>query len=72
VELEFAEYFKKVWDVVPEAIVSDEHYDNNEELFQAITYDMYKSYDNTGWPEPQKASKLIQIVFLNILKIGYR
>jgi hypothetical protein len=70
--LDYAEYFKGVWDYVPEYIVSDEMYDKNEELINAITYDFFRQYQDTGFPSTQTATKMVEVFFSNVLKYGYR
>jgi len=70
--LEFAEYFKAVWDNIPEYIVSDELYDKNKDLIDSITFDFFRQYENNNFPTPSIAVGLIETFFANILKFGYR
>lgn len=70
--MEYEEYFYDCWNYMPESIITDEYYDKNKELFDAITYDFYKYNESSGAISPQMACTLLQRVFSNMLLYGIR
>lgn len=70
--MDFEQYFFDVWNTFPQSIVSDEYYSKNQELFEAITYDMFKYNEMSGTLNPKLASITLQNMFSNILNFGLR
>jgi hypothetical protein len=70
--MEFEQYFYEVWNTFPQSIVSDEYYSKNQELLEAITFDMFQYNENTGTLGPRLASVCLQNIFSNILNFGMR
>lgn len=70
--MEYTDYFFQVWNNLPEDIVSEEYYTKNEDLFGAITYDMFHYNENCGCLPPHLAKTAIEKIFGNILLNGIR
>lgn len=71
--MEFEEYYYDIWNTMPESVVTDEYYDKNQELFEAITYEFYQFNEMSGGRLcPNLASTVIQKVFGSMLAYGIR
>lgn len=66
------EYFHTCWNWMPEEVVSDEYWEKNEELFTAITNDMYFLHKQSNNFPPEQARVVLQAIFTNFLKFGLR
>lgn len=66
------EYWAKIFNEFPESIVSNEFYDRNKDLLEQISDDFCDMDDRTEDFPPAKAKKVLEIVFSNIQKFGYR
>jgi hypothetical protein len=69
---DYTNYFYQVWNNLPESIVSEEYYAKNEDLFGAITFDMYQYDQQCNCLPPFLAEAAIQRIFGNILVNGLR
>ena len=70
--MSYEEYYYQVWNWMQESLISDEYYEKNKELFDAITYDLYQEYNISGAPNPYIGNLSIRIVFSNLQNIGIR
>lgn len=70
--MNYEEYYHECWSNVPASIVTDEYYEKNLSLLQAMTYDFYMYNDATGSLPPVMSSFLLQRVFSNMLSFGVR
>lgn len=71
--MEFEEYFYNVWNTFPVSVISDEYYTKNEELFEAVTFELFEYNQNSGGNMPSSlASVVLQKVFGNIQNFGLR
>ena len=78
-ELTYEDFLEEVWDYVPEYVVSDDYWENNQTFIRELTYDLYQLYKKsiikTSYndvifnPLSQKVTaKLIEIFFINTQK----
>lgn len=69
--MEFEEYYYDIWNTMPESIVTDDYYNKNQELFEAITFEFYQYNEmSEGKLSPAIASTVIQKVFGSMLSHG--
>jgi hypothetical protein len=70
--MEYTDYFYKVWNNLSENIVSEEYYTKNEDLFGAITFDMFQYNQDCNCLPPFLAKASLEKIFGNILVNGLR
>lgn len=70
--MEYTDYFYKVWNNLSENIVSEEYYTKNEDLFGAITFDMFQYNQDCDCLPPFLAKASLEKIFGNILVNGIR
>lgn len=70
--MNYEEYYYEVWNWIQPSLISDEYFDKNRELFEAITYDLFQEYSQAGAPNPYIANLMIRITFANLQNIGIR
>lgn len=78
-ELTFDEFFEDVWDYVPEYVVDDTFWNENQQFIRDLTFDLYHMYKNsivkTSYNDvifnplsPKMTAKLIEIFLTQFLK----
>jgi len=70
--MEYTDYFYQVWNNLSENIVSEEYYTKNEDLFGAITFDMFQYNQHCDCLPPFLAKMSLEKIFGNILVNGLR
>lgn len=70
--MEYTDYFYQVWNNLSENIVSEEYYTKNEDLFGAITFDMFQYNQDCDCLPPFLAKASLEKIFGNILVNGLR
>jgi hypothetical protein len=70
--MEYTDYFYQVWNNLSENIVSEEYYTKNEDLFGAITFDMFQYNQHCDCLPPFLAKVSLEKIFGNILVNGLR
>lgn len=68
----FEDYFYEVWNQMPDSVITEEYYNKNEELFEAITYDFFHYNERSGSLPPFVARFVIQQIVNNSLILGIR
>lgn len=66
------QYWAKLFNEFPQSVISDEQYDRNKELLEQISDDFSDMNERDQNFPPTKARKVLEIVFSNIQKFGYR
>ena len=79
--LSYDEFFYESWDYVSGDIVGDSYWEENMELIQDITFELYSLYRNTFQRVPTESGtqllttkvsgKLLEGIFDRIIKNGY-
>ena len=70
--MDFTDYFYLVWNDMPETIVTEEYYEKNQELFEAITFDFFQYHSDGGNFPPVLAKFAIERMVSNTLSWGIR
>lgn len=68
----FEDYFYEVWNEMPDSIITEEYYNKNEALFEAITYDFFHYNEQTNGLPSYLARFVIQQIVNNSLILGIR
>ncbi len=68
----FEDYFYEVWNEMPDSIITEEYYNKNEALFEAITYDFFYYNEQTNNLPSHVARFVIQQIVNNSLVLGIR
>jgi hypothetical protein len=66
------DFFYKIFNWMPENVISDEYYEKNATLFQDISSAMYDYNQVSSKLSAESSRKAIEIVFRCILKHGLR
>lgn len=66
------EYWVELFNEFPESIISDEQYERNKDLLEQISDDFSHMHNISGNFPAKKAKKILEIIFSNIQKFGYR
>jgi hypothetical protein len=65
--MDFSQYMLEVWHDMPEYAISHEKWSDNRELFEEITFGLFRLHEMTNaYPPPQ--AKAILIIHFNAIR----
>jgi hypothetical protein len=70
--MDYADYFHATWNEISESIVTEEYYDKNQELFEAVTFDFFQFHSDGGNFPPVLAKFAIERMISGMLCWGIR
>lgn len=72
-KLNYEEFFDYTWnEYISERVVPNKFFNDNKDLIESITYDVYHVYKQQNNVSETIFSKIIEQIFRNVIKIGVR